>query len=111
MTILICPSTLGGCGFVGHDDEFKGTKTVRICPVCKADHSLKVTEKMLETLGSHEKFLDFALLFACHSPRVLRIVDCRAKCEHDRIEPCVHDVQKARRQYARASRIALPEPP
>jgi hypothetical protein len=44
MSILICSTIYGGCGYVGKSDRFGGNGDYVICPGCSEDHCFQLTD-------------------------------------------------------------------
>jgi len=56
MSILICSTKYGGCGFVGKNTEFGGDGDYVICPKCIEDHAFQLIEKNFDSLVNGENY-------------------------------------------------------
>lgn len=57
MSVLICSTTYGGCGFIGKGEEFFGRgQGVVVCPVCREDHNFQITEENIVDLTNDDNY-------------------------------------------------------
>lgn len=53
MSVLICSTVYGGCGYVGNGTTFKdGGEDLVLCPTCDEDHAFQLTKSNLDDLTS-----------------------------------------------------------
>ncbi|NTV44509.1 MAG: hypothetical protein HGA67_02310 [Candidatus Yonathbacteria bacterium] len=95
-TILICSPISGGCGFIGHPDEFNRNEGFVFCPQCLEDHAIQVTEGNLEAVTD---IIDRDLARELLTANIAGKASCG--CAHHTEDgiPCHHDIALFREQY------------
>lgn len=96
MSILICSTTYGGCGFIGNGQlEFKGDADYVECPQCGEDHAFQLTRENYRDL-THKNNRDLAWLLLTCDPTVVGKARCGCDMQIGADEPCEHDIALAR---------------
>lgn len=103
MSILICSKVHGGCGFIGHQDEFKSVPDdnvdLVICPECEEDHTSALTEENLGPLtdeNSYERELGKKIL---NYDNITGKALCGCVHQAEDCVACEHDVAIARKHF------------
>lgn len=51
MSILICSTKYGGCGYIGYAESFIWEAAdITICPACLEDHTFQITRENIDSL-------------------------------------------------------------
>lgn len=51
MSILVCSTKYGGCGYIGYAESFIwATDDITICPSCGEDHTFQITRENIDSL-------------------------------------------------------------
>lgn len=110
MTILICSTTYGGCGFIGDPSEWRqigaepqgddpiGEDFV-VCPSCNEDHCFGLTEENLVSLTS-DRNRELAQKLLRNDDSIVAKANCGCVYHAEQGIPCIHDISLARRQQA-----------
>lgn len=96
MSILICSTTYGGCGFIGNGQrEFTGDDNFVWCTRCGEDYAFQLTEENVDSL-TNDGNRDLAKKLLNCDPSVTAIADCGCVYYGEEGEPCEHDIALAR---------------
>ncbi len=69
MSVLICSTKFGGCGYVGLNTDFYHDDTFSCCPSCRDDHCFEVTVQNIGSLTDDENRPEAEKLLAFESSR------------------------------------------
>lgn len=108
MSIWICSTTDGGCGFIGHYSEFEVETNSSIdwdcawdevnCPSCSEDHCFQITkENLVELTNEVNRVLAEQLLKS--DDTFVGIAQCGCVHHAENGEACSHDVALVRERY------------
>ncbi len=99
MSILICSTKYGGCGFIGHGQcEFRGDGDYVFCPQCGEDHAFELTNENLDSL-TNEKNRELARKLINNDKSVVAIARCGCYYHAEEGIACPHDVALARERF------------
>ena len=99
MSIFICSTTYGGCGFIGDGQaEFGGDGDFVYCPRCGEDHAFQLTEENIGSL-TNEKNRELGEKLLKNDESVVAIAHCGCVQHAEDGIACPHDVALARERF------------
>ena len=99
MLILICSTTYGGCGHIGHSSEYRWiSDDVLECPYCGEDHCFQlIADNLISLTDDENRELGKKLLDNDES--VVAIAQCGCVHYAEDRTACPHDIALARERH------------